>query len=1109
MDTVSVDVRRIGRLIDNDDRPKSGASLPAIGGRFPINTEIRLRFLTAYENRSDSTVASIDRMVLQAARPASDPSVLFRVSADSVRYFLNDAAIGIHQPVLTGIVDSSAVTIRSCEAEIPGGRMTAEGKIAPVGNDWRIQGGLALRTAVEFWPRRLFQNAGGRLPVSGIVEGRLNADCGLSRPSAAWSIEADNLSFRSGDIRNVRISGAWTGDSVILDSLMMRGGAGSVSGSGAWTFRGGRHARFHASFRRMDIPFLSGWFMTSPAPVRGTLSGDIRIDAFPDDLGHLSAAATISAENLKISGRPLDPLRIDLDIGNGRADARITGKGLSASLDGAWLSGSSGISGSPISSNGAFSVRLDDSFPALFLPTGLSTAGPISVTGLYRVHGDSAEAEADFTLARIQARTWALDSLAGPFRVLLEIRKRCWSAESGEVQCAARAFGPEDTLKMGGRIRMTASLNPGDGDPAGSLRMAVRPFRIGEMTADSVFLDAGLEQRMLRINRFSFTPDSNAIVLAGSIPVVPDRNGSWKPDAANPFDLRLTGQDIRLELIRPFLAGSPLISGRSTFDLRMTGTPADPGLEGRWSVSRASFRGSGLPKIDSVSWAAVFLDSTLRIESLAGRVNGIPLALSSDIRYSLGEKPCMRGTALFLRPAGIRSGFFFASDSMRGSLNVDSLHLAVLDSLFPGSSPVKNMSGVIRVDLDFSGRPGSPLLTGRLSGSGINFPVAGTDLGAGNGRFSMTFEGDAIAVDTLSMPVLGGSADVRGRLRHESGRLIAWNLNAELRNIRIREPGRLTCTVDRSRLSLVRDGNANRLTGEIKLGECRYQQTMKASDFLSMTLSQARTASPLPDELAGMELNVRITGGRDVWIDNNLARVRFQPELAVSGRVSHPELTGRLTTHEGTVQYLDHAFTLKKGTADFATAGRINPILDIEAEARLKNYQTYSGTPYVVTLTLRGPLDQADFDLASVPQASRTNILTLLTFGATRDELNRNLPASDRNGGMSDVLMERAKSLSSRRVASTAENYMGTLFRLDSMSIEGNLFRFDKEWGPRLQASKRVSRRVALNYSTTVGHMNEESVRLNVWIDRRLSVEGHVDRIGRSGIDLKYKIKFQ
>ncbi len=1102
-DTISVDARRFSRLSGTGNPGGSRASLPAVGGRFPWKGEIRFRLISVHQGRPDSAVASIGGMVLAAVKPAQSPSFSFRVSADSVRYFCEDAAFVFQGPALTGILDSSAVTIRSFESAVPGGRVTGDGRIGPLGRDWRIRGSLVFRTAVESWPARVFEKSGVPVPSSGVVQGRLNAEGSLRHPAVSWDMDGRDLAFRTVTVRKARSAGAWAGDTVALDAFSVTAGDGSVTGSGAWTFRGTRRARFSASFRRLGIPLLSGWLLPSDVPVRGALSGDIRIDAFPDDPGRLSAASTITATDLRFSGRPLDPVRLDLGIENGRADVRMTGNGLSARLEGDWTSGLSGSSG------GAFSVRLNDPSLTVFLPKGWHAAGPAEVTGRYRVLGETVEADGDFFLAGVRTADWALDSLAGPLAVRLDPRKRSWSMEGADILCAARAFRPEDTLRMDGRIRLAASLNPEDGHPAGALAMTVRPFSIGGVTVDSAALDADLEHQNLRIRRLSFTQESNSVLLTGSIPVGPERNGTWKPDGTRPFDLRLSGEDIQLAALRPFLAGAGSIGGRSTFDLRMTGVPGNSSIDGQWSVSGGSIRQTGIPDIDSVSWTAVFLDSTLRIDSLSGRVNGLPLTIASDIGYRLGEGSRIEGTARFLRPEGIRAGFFLASDSMRSSLTVDSLRLALVDSLLPRSFPLKNMSGVVRADLALFGRPGSPLLTGRVSGDRVNFSAAGMDLGAGNGRVALFFDRDRISVDTLSLPVLGGYLDVRGRLSHEGGRIRSWDLDADIRNVRVREPGRWTFSVDRSRLNLFRDKASNRLTGEVVLGESRYLQAMKATDFLSLTRSPARPSPRLPDELKDMELNIRVTGGRDVWIDNNLVRVRFQPELAVSGRVQDPELTGRLTTLEGTAQYLDHAFTLKKGIADFTDPGKVNPILDIEAETRLKNYQTYSGTAYTVSLTLQGPLDKAVFDLTSVPQAPRTDILSLLTFGATRDELNRTLPSSDRNGGMSDVLIERAKSLTSRRVASTAENYMGTLFRLDSMSIEGNLFRFDKEWGPRLQASKRVSRNVALNYSTTVGHMNEESVRLNVRIDRRFSVEGQVDRIGRSGIDLKYKIRFK
>jgi translocation and assembly module TamB len=292
------------------------------------------------------------------------------------------------------------------------------------------------------------------------------------------------------------------------------------------------------------------------------------------------------------------------------------------------------------------------------------------------------------------------------------------------------------------------------------------------------------------------------------------------------------------------------------------------------------------------------------------------------------------------------------------------------------------------------------------------------------------------------------------------------------------------------------------------LGESRYVQTMKATDFLALTRPPVKSAAPHSVFLRETELQIKITGSQKVWIDNNLAKVRLQPALLLSGSAAYPKWTGRISVVEGTLNYLDHKFKLTKGTADFSEPDRINPIVDVEATTEIKGYQTFSGIPHQVTLTLKGPLDEIAVDLRSVPEKSKPDIVALLTFGATRDELTRSSPTYAKNG-VPGIILDRAKMLSSRKVASTAENYLGNFLRLDQMSIEGNLFKFDKTWGPQLLASKRLSKRIALNYTTTVGHMNDESIRLEYQLSRLFSVEGQADRVGRSGIDLKYKIQFK
>ena len=106
-------------------------------------------------------------------------------------------------------------------------------------------------------------------------------------------------------------------------------------------------------------------------------------------------------------------------------------------------------------------------------------------------------------------------------------------------------------------------------------------------------------------------------------------------------------------------------------------------------------------------------------------------------------------------------------------------------------------------------------------------------------------------------------------------------------------------------------------------------------------------------------------------------------------------------------------------------------------------------------------------------------------------------------------MLERAAMLSSQRISGYVSQKMGTFLGLDEVSVEGNLFKFDKTWGPQLLASKKISERVSLTYKTTVGHMNDQSIKLNYRLTRKFSLEGQTDRQGRSGLDLIYGLRFK
>jgi autotransporter translocation and assembly factor TamB len=161
-----------------------------------------------------------------------------------------------------------------------------------------------------------------------------------------------------------------------------------------------------------------------------------------------------------------------------------------------------------------------------------------------------------------------------------------------------------------------------------------------------------------------------------------------------------------------------------------------------------------------------------------------------------------------------------------------------------------------------------------------------------------------------------------------------------------------------------------------------------------------------------------------------------------------------------------------------------------------------------VWIKINGPLDEAIVELTSEPPLERSDIIALLTVGATRDQIMGKYE-SGKEMTLSSILRERASELSGRQISGYAARKVGGLLGLDEITIEGNLFRFGKTWGPQLLASKKLNSRMELSYTTTAGSSNEQNIRLDYKLSNHFSIEGETDQKGQSGIDLKYRLKFK
>jgi autotransporter translocation and assembly factor TamB len=231
-------------------------------------------------------------------------------------------------------------------------------------------------------------------------------------------------------------------------------------------------------------------------------------------------------------------------------------------------------------------------------------------------------------------------------------------------------------------------------------------------------------------------------------------------------------------------------------------------------------------------------------------------------------------------------------------------------------------------------------------------------------------------------------------------------------------------------------------------------------------------------------------------------------ELGIIGIPNRPNLSGMINVEEGYLLYLDRRFRVNEGTVFFSDPNRFNPDILLTASTQVSTYQRMATTKYNVHIQAEGQLDQLRVSLYSEPALDKPDIVALLTLGATRTQITGKGEFGS-EGGAKNVLLDRAKMLTSKRVSSYVSSKVGSMFGFDEFTMEGNLFQFDQSWGPYLIASRRLTERVELTYSTTVGRLNDQNVRLGYRLTPRLSLQGETDRDGRAAIDLKYGIRFK
>ncbi len=640
--------------------------------------------------------------------------------------------------------------------------------------------------------------------------------------------------------------------------------------------------------------------------------------------------------------------------------------------------------------------------------------------------------------------------------------------------------------------------------PTGSIFLTIDKPAYKDLFIDNISLQGNLTPSEIILSSGVVQLFKNEIRIRGKLELDESKGGlAVSPQSTLQGEITLSEVQLS-DFAREFLDAIQ-VKGTLTSTVQVSGTLAAPSVNGSLRIKNGFLQlDKHKSPIENLDAVMIFSDSIMNINECTGLYEGKTFSLtgsisesdwssfSPDIALSINgmQAVCLKGT--------------FQQEDLDIHISLDDFDIAFIETLTPA---IMNAQGSVNASVNIQGTMSTPRFRGWVKADNID--ILPTDIHVPLSKCSLNIyvTDEQVTLQKFQCMFDQGSIRSSGYVEYSNGTIkdIAFHFEAE--NIALTESKKYQFNVKSCTLDYSQQKNGYLIEGSVVMGKTKYLEDVQISKMLD-SMSKPKILRKSSQLMMQTKLNVRISDSKDIWIDNNLARIRLKADVGVIGTLAQPNLTGRIETTEGYIVYLDRKFEITRGIIDFTDPNVINPILDIQAETDIKNYEQPNAEPYHIIFAVTGPADKATITLQSIPALDEANIFSLLTFGTTREQIFSQTP-DKYNTSLKDILLERAEQYSSQKISGFVAGKISNIFDLDDVSIEGNLFNFGDSWGPQLVASKQLSKLMKVTYSTRVGYLNEQSIKLDYKLSDHFYLQGQADQEGNAGIDMIYRVNFK
>ncbi|MDR3751997.1 MAG: translocation/assembly module TamB domain-containing protein [Terracidiphilus sp.] len=395
-------------------------------------------------------------------------------------------------------------------------------------------------------------------------------------------------------------------------------------------------------------------------------------------------------------------------------------------------------------------------------------------------------------------------------------------------------------------------------------------------------------------------------------------------------------------------------------------------------------------------------------------------------------------------------------------------------------------SGTTTFQVEAHGPLKNPGLEGRIDFQNGSLSLEDIPNGLSQLHGTLEFSQNRLVVKSLTAMSGGGLLSVGGYLAYQHGLYADLSVNGK--GIRIRYPQGVSSQADAT-LHLQGAQNNLLLSGNVLITRFTMSSDLDIAALVAQT-NAVKTITPPDAPSNHVRLDVHVTSSPQLNFQNAYAKLAGDVDLRLRGTVASPALLGRVSITEGNAIIAGTRYELQSGDVIFSNPVRIEPSIDLNATARVEDYN--------ITLGLHGTLANLAVTYRSDPPLPEADVVALLALGRTESQQRLYTQQQEQTGAnpTTDALLGGALN-------ATVSSRVQRLFGAGSVKVDPNYLGALGNSTSRIIVEEQLGRYVTLTYATNVNTTGQQLIQADVAINRHVSLLVSRDESGVFSMVLK------